>query len=72
MATDHIIVNTRLCQACWECVSVCSMGVIGKINYPFHKHIRIVNASNCVGCLACVRKCTEGAIMSRKEVTVRR
>lgn len=61
-ATAYIKVNTRLCKACWECVAACPKGVLGKTNFIFHKHVRIINPGNCVGCRACEKACREGAI----------
>lgn len=60
--TGYIAINTRLCGACWKCVNACPQGVIGKTDFFFHKHARIVNPGVCSGCLACVKACPEGAI----------
>ncbi|GBF34758.1 iron-sulfur cluster-binding protein [Desulfocucumis palustris] len=65
-ATAYIAINTGLCEACWKCVSVCPKGVLGKVNFIFHKHVRIVNPKNCAGCLACEKACRAGAIISLK------
>ena len=62
--TEYIIVNTRLCKACWECIEACPEGVLGKIEILFHKHVRIDHAEKCVGCLNCVQTCPQGAITS--------
>nr|WP_042317235.1 4Fe-4S binding protein [Desulfofarcimen acetoxidans] len=59
-------VNTRLCKACWKCVSICPRGVIGKIRFLFHRHIYILNPGNCIGCGACAKACPEGAIIVLK------
>jgi uncharacterized Fe-S center protein len=49
-ATAFISINTRLCQACWDCVEACPNGVLGKVNVLFHKHVRIENTDKCRGC----------------------
>ncbi|HBC94978.1 MAG TPA: ferredoxin family protein [Pelotomaculum sp.] len=64
--TAYIAVNTRLCQACWKCVAACPKGVLGKMDFIFHRHVRLINPGNCTGCLACVKSCPEGAIISLK------
>jgi uncharacterized Fe-S center protein len=61
-ATAYIFLNSRLCQACWECIESCPNGVIGKINLPFHRHARIDNAGKCTGCQKCVEACSQQAI----------
>lgn len=60
--TAYIFLNTRKCQACWKCMEVCSNHVIGRINFPFHKHARIVNENDCTGCLKCVKVCESEAL----------
>lgn len=59
--TPYINLDTRKCTACWKCLEMCSQNVIGKINLPWHKHVRIVNGSNCTGCLRCVNVCEYNA-----------
>lgn len=66
-ATAYIVVNSRLCQACWKCVEACPRDVIGKTNFIFHKHARIVNPGCCTGCRACVKACPEGAIEALRQ-----
>ena len=60
--TEFIEINSRSCDACWKCISVCPNNVIGKIDLPWHKHARIVNGSNCTGCLKCVNICESKAL----------
>lgn len=60
--TAYIAINTRLCEACWKCVDACSKRVLGKTDFIFHKHARIINPGGCTGCLACLKACSEGAI----------
>ena len=55
--TGYIQLDTKKCKACWKCKEICSNQVLGRINLPWHKHIRILNASNCTGCLKCVKVC---------------
>ena len=61
-ATEFIEINSRSCEACWKCISVCPNNVIGKIDLPWHKHARIVNGRNCTGCLKCVNICESEAL----------
>ena len=60
--TEFIYLNGRLCEACWKCIETCPNGVIGKINMPFHKHVRIGNPDRCKGCQECVNVCQQHAI----------
>lgn len=60
--TDYISINTSLCQACWKCLERCKQNVFGKVNLPFHKHIKIINPNNCIGCFLCSNGCSVGAI----------
>ncbi len=60
--TKYIRLDTLLCQACWKCVEACPNGVIGKIEFIFHKHSRIDNAERCKGCRECVKVCPQKAI----------
>lgn len=69
--TEYMAVNTRLCQACWKCVAVCPGKVLGRVDFFFHKHVRIVNRENCTGCGACAKVCPEGAIVVLKRSGVR-
>ncbi|MDQ7092508.1 ferredoxin family protein [Desulfosporosinus sp. PR] len=64
--TNYILINTRLCKACWQCVAACPSNVLGKVNVLIHKHVRINNHQNCQGCLACVKACPYKAISSLK------
>ncbi len=59
-STAFIRLDVHQCQACWECLAVCSQQVIGKS--PFKKHARIIAADQCTGCKKCVRACPHDAI----------
>ena len=61
--TNHIQLDTKKCKACWECIEVCRAKVIGKINLPWHKHIRLADREECTGCLRCIKACDFGAII---------
>ncbi len=65
--TDHIRLDTRQCEACWECVTVCPHHVLGKVDLPFHKHSRIGRSEKCKGCLRCVKVCPSGAIQPKEK-----
>ncbi|MDD5398253.1 MAG: 4Fe-4S binding protein [Dehalococcoidia bacterium] len=60
--TKYILLNTRLCRACWKCTTACPNGVIGKVDFLFHRHARIDHAEKCKGCSKCVKACPQGAI----------
>ncbi len=62
--TRYIYLDTSKCRACWKCIESCPEGVIGKIDLPFHKHVRISQPDQCKGCLKCVNVCPEEAIIS--------
>lgn len=57
-----VILDKKKCEACWKCVDVCANNVIGRINLPWHKHIRFINGCACTGCIKCVKICKTGAI----------
>lgn len=71
-STKYIALNTHLCQACWACVEACPNDVLGKIDFFFHKHAKIVHAQECKGCLKCVKACQNQAITPFKIENVRR
>jgi 2-oxoglutarate ferredoxin oxidoreductase subunit delta len=60
--TSFVLLDTKRCEACWECIKVCSNSVIGRVNLPWHKHIRFVNGSTCTGCMKCVKICATNAL----------
>ena len=62
-STLFVSLDTKKCEACWECISACSKSVIGRINLPWHKHVKFVNSSECVGCMKCVKVCSANAIV---------
>ena len=60
--TKYIEVRTRSCEACWDCLDVCSNQVLGKLEMGPHRHIRITASENCKGCKKCVQACPYHAI----------
>lgn len=60
--TAFVLLDAKECRACWKCLEVCTKNVIGRINLPWHKHIRFLNGSVCIGCMKCVKICKTGAI----------
>ena len=61
--TEHILIETHICQACWECVEACPKNVLGKVNIlGIHKHAIVKNSANCIGCYKCIKTCPNGAI----------
>jgi len=65
-ASAYITINTKLCKACWNCISACPEGILGKVDFIFHKHIHLDDPESCIGCLACEKICPEGAIVASK------
>jgi ferredoxin len=63
-ATRFVELNTRNCQACWQCIEKCHKGVIGKIDVFGHRHARILRPDQCAGCLKCVGVCEHGAFQA--------
>jgi 2-oxoglutarate ferredoxin oxidoreductase subunit delta len=60
--TNYIQLDTGKCEACWECIEVCSNKVFGRVNLPWHKHALIIGSVNCTGCLKCIKACRFNAI----------
>ncbi|WP_394701023.1 4Fe-4S binding protein [uncultured Acetobacteroides sp.] len=61
-STTFVTLDTKKCEACWKCLKACTSNVIGRINLPWHKHIRFVSSKECKGCMKCVKACRTGAI----------
>ena len=61
-ATRFIAVNTKLCEACAECVHSCPQGVLGMVAFWWHRHVRIEQGDACAGCRKCLRACRHGAL----------
>ena len=62
LRTPYISIDPHLCKACFKCVANCPKQVIGKVNFWFHKHAKIVEADACIGCKKCVKTCEHKAI----------
>ena len=62
--TGFIAVDSRRCQACWDCVQACPQGALGKVSVLWHRHVRIQHASACTGCGRCLRVCKQGALFA--------
>ena len=60
--TQFIQLNSKICKACWNCIENCTNNVLGKIDFPGHRHTRIENPDKCTGCLNCVSVCKFGAL----------
>ena len=60
--TEYVHLDTNKCEACWKCIDICPNNVIGRINLPLHKHVRITDETNCIGCFKCVEVCEFQAI----------
>ncbi len=59
---DFIRLETRRCDACWDCIEACPKQVLGKIDVIWHRHVIIREAEACNGCKKCVCVCESGAI----------
>lgn len=60
--TEYVQFDSRKCIACWKCQTACEKHVIGKVDFFFHKHARLVNSEACIGCLKCVKVCEPHAL----------
>lgn len=61
-STAFVLLDSKKCEACWKCLNVCASSVIGRINLPWHKHVRFVNGNACTGCLKCIKICATNAL----------
>ncbi|MBN1321231.1 MAG: 4Fe-4S binding protein [Thermoleophilia bacterium] len=64
--TDHVAADTRLCEACGECVEACPRGVLSVKGPSFHRHVRFDHPEECRGCGKCVEACPHGAMVLRE------
>ena len=62
--TEHIVIDTRLCEACGRCVESCRHHSLGMLSFLFHRHAKVRHADRCRGCLRCVTACEHGAIQA--------
>jgi NAD-dependent dihydropyrimidine dehydrogenase PreA subunit len=63
--TDHLVVDTRRCTACGECVEACKRDVlkVRGIQRIFNdRHVHVVKPDACNACMACVSVCPDGAL----------
>lgn len=61
--TKFVQLDSRKCKACWNCIEKCEQKVIGKIDFLWHKHVRLRHPENCTGCRNCIKTCESGAIL---------
>ena len=64
-STPFLDLDRSLCQACWCCVAVCPEDVLGKLEFPFHKHAVVDSGERCTGCGSCLKACKSGALSGR-------
>jgi Pyruvate/2-oxoacid:ferredoxin oxidoreductase delta subunit len=62
LKTKFILLDSKICKACWMCIETCPNGVINKVDFFFHKHSKIIKAENCKGCQKCIKICESKAI----------
>ncbi len=55
------------CIHCWKCFDSCPVGVFGKVNVLWHKHIKVVNPDACIGCGKCVKVCPRELFEFRRD-----
>ena len=68
--TKFITVNPHDCIACCECVTACPKGVLGKIDFLGHRHVKISNGDLCIGCMKCIRTCPRKCFKTRQNQQV--
>ena len=69
--THYLIIDTRLCSACGECVSACPRAVLrvcGIQRILNDRHVHVVAPDDCNGCLACVEACASDALAGRENI----
>ena len=59
--TFYVQLDTGKCKGCWKCLEDCQKQIIGKIDFPWHRHVRITHPEKCSGCLKCIRVCQNNA-----------
>jgi NAD-dependent dihydropyrimidine dehydrogenase PreA subunit len=62
--TEYIWADTRLCEACGDCVEACRRGVLTVKGPRFHRHVRVDHPEECRGCGKCVAACPHGSLGS--------
>ncbi len=66
--TDFLTVSSmHECIACWKCVEACPRGVLGKVNFLWHKHAKLSNPGNCIGCGKCAAVCLQSIFSLNKK-----
>ena len=63
--TEYVVADTRLCEACGDCVEACRKGVLSVKGPRFHRHVRFDRPEECRGCGKCAEACPHGAIVAR-------
>lgn len=61
--TPFIMLESKKCQACWQCLDACENEVLDRVSILKHRHAKIGNGANCTGCLQCSAVCEAGAIL---------
>ncbi len=60
--TPFIMLESKKCQACWQCLDACENEVLERVSILKHRHANIDSGGNCTGCLQCMAVCEAGAI----------
>ena len=68
--TDYIILDTHKCDACWECIDECKRGVLGKVDFWFHRHVKVEYAARCSGCNRCIDVCPNGVFEAVQQTQI--
>ncbi len=66
IGTDHVLLDRRQCEACWECIEACPKEVLRAVSIGPHRHAVVDRPEDCTGCLACVKACESGALTRRE------
>jgi len=63
--TQFVRLDSHKCAACWKCIDVCRLDVIGNVNILIHKHAVFRHPERCSGCGLCVKICENEAIVAQ-------
>lgn len=57
--TPYLVLYTRKCIGCWQCLTVCPRQVLGSVRFLWHRHVVVKNGMDCIGCKKCMQVCPQ-------------